>query len=195
MTKGAVHVDPYTSLQFVLPVTLSHSSIFFGRVDLRPWFIVWGSWHRRHSSWAELGCEIRRGSVGLWPCRRTPLHRCVWRWTATSTVAVVVERSLPEDSRYKVSCPAAPGPQVPHLTKLQDHPDAETPDTEYLWFCIYCAMIESRNALGSAQSWTRHLRIGRLRSNRIGSNYSNSNRPYITFHELGLLKQGVHFGW
>jgi len=33
-----------SSLQFVLPVILSHSSIFFGRVDLRPWFIVWGSY-------------------------------------------------------------------------------------------------------------------------------------------------------
>jgi len=22
-----------------------------------------------------------------------------------------------------------------------------------------------------------------------------SNRPYMTFHELGLLKLGVHFGW
>jgi len=52
----------------------------------------------------------------------------------------------------------------------------------------------------------RDLRIGRLRSNRIRiesgvtiririSNRIGSNRPYMTFHELGLLKLGVHFGW
>jgi len=64
--------------------------------------------------------------------------------------------------------------------------------------------ITRARMLVATSRYSRDLRIGRLRSNRIRIEsgvtiriryFCESNRPYMTFYELGLLKVGVHFGF